>query len=160
MIDKMEEMTKQMDDKFLESDRHYISLLQDAINRMATNSANCKTWLITLIAAILALQITADDLRGILWIALGLIILFYILDSYYLSLERKFRRLEKAFVNKEKGENAPNTEIYSFDINSVKDEDTTVCCSMRSPSTRPFYLSLFFITLIVCLWPCISKLWS
>ncbi len=30
-----------------EDDRHYISLLQENINRMAGNSANCKGWLLT-----------------------------------------------------------------------------------------------------------------
>ena len=38
-----------------EDDRHYISLLQENINRMAGNSANCKGWLLTLVSAITAL---------------------------------------------------------------------------------------------------------
>ena len=144
-----------MKDNLTESDRHYISLLQENINRMATNSANCKTWLVTLVAAILALQLTSKELQSILWVALGLIVLFYILDSYYLGLERKFIAVEKDFVKvaKEKEKDEMTKDIYSFDIDSVKDDDATTCSAMCSASTAPFYIILFLIVLAVCLWP-------
>ena len=151
-----------MKDILNESDRHYISLLQENINRMATNSANCKTWLVTLVAAILALQLTSKELQSILWVALGLIVLFYILDSYYLGLERRFIAVEKDFVKaaKEKEKDEMTKNIYSFDIDAIKDNDATICSAMGSPSTWLFYGVLFFIVLTICLWPCISKLWS
>ena len=138
-----------------ENERHYISLLQENINRMASNSANCKTWLVTLFAAITALQLTADDLRNILWITPGLIILFYCLDSYYLSLERKFIALEKDFVAQAKAtkDDVLNEGIYSFNIRSVKDKRATFWSSLVSWSTFPFYISLLLVALGICLWP-------
>lgn len=141
-----------------ENDRHYISLLQENINRMASNSANCKGWLLTLVSAIAALQLTAADLRGILWIAPVLIVLFYYLDSYYLGLERKFIKLEGEFVKKMKGKTEDNhtEELYSFNIKSVNDKRATTWNAMGSESTLPFYLVLFLIVLIICLWPVIS----
>lgn len=141
-----------------EDDRHYISLLQENINRMAANSANCKTWLVTLVAAITALQLTAEDLRNILWIAPGLILLFYCLDSYYLSLERKFIALEKEFVSKAKisSEEILTEGIYSFNINEVKDKRATFWSSLVSWSTWPFYLCLMLVALGICLWPVIT----
>lgn len=144
-----------MKDNLTESDRHYISLLQENINRMATNSANCKTWLVTLVAAILALQLTSKELQSILWVALGLIVLFYILDSYYLGLERKFIAVEKDFVKaaKNKGEEEITEGVYSFNIKAVTDPYATTCSAMKSPSTRPFYGILFLIVLVICLWP-------
>lgn len=141
-----------------EDDRHYISLLQENINRMAGNSANCKGWLLTLVSAITALQLTATDLRGILWIAPVLIALFYYLDSYYLGLERKFIKLEGEFVKKAK----ENTEdhhtegLFSFNIESIKDMRATTWRAMGSKSTLPFYLVLFLIVLVICLWPVIT----
>lgn len=144
-----------MEDRFTESDRHYISLLQETIQRMASNSANCKTWLVTLVAAILALQLTSNELRNVLWVALGLIVLFYVLDSYYLALERKFIAIEKQFINtalgKQEGSVSPG--LYSFDIKSVKDSRATFWSAVFSPSTCPFYVMLFCIVLGVCLWP-------
>lgn len=148
-----------MKDNFTESDRHFISLLQENINRMAGNSANCKTWLVTLVAAITALQLTAEDLRNILWIAPGLIVLFYCLDSYYLSLERKFIAIEKEFVAKaiSKAEDTLTEGIYVINIEEVTDKKATFWRSLVSWSTIPFYLGLFLITIGICLWPLLVK---
>ena len=150
-------MTDFMEEKFSESDRHYISLLEECINRMAANSANCKTWLVSLVAAILALQLTGPELRSILWVALGLIVIFFILDSYYLSLERKFIVVVKNFVSavQDKNDEHLSTGIYSFNIKSVTDKRATVYSAFFSLSTLPFYLTLFLIVLGVCLWPLI-----
>ena len=51
-------------DEFFPNDscQHYISLLQDNINRMAANSSSCKTWMITLVAAIFAVGLIPKDL--------------------------------------------------------------------------------------------------
>ena len=57
--------SNKMNELFTETDRHYISLLQENINRMAANSANCKTWLVTLVTAIIALQLTSNELRSV-----------------------------------------------------------------------------------------------
>ena len=145
-----------------EDDRHYISLLQENINRMAGNSANCKGWLLTLVSAITALQLTTTDLRGVLWIAPFLIVLFFYLDSYYLGLERKFIILEDDFVKKAKDKTANGVTdgLYSFDIKSVKDKRATTWKSMGSYSILPFYLVLFLIVMIICLWPVFSEWFS
>lgn len=78
--------------------QHYISLLQDNINRMASNSSNCKTWLITLIAAIFAISASKGDIVTYIWMAYIPITLFYFLDCFYLGAERRFRRIERRFV--------------------------------------------------------------
>lgn len=36
-----------------DDDRLYLQMMQENIARMAGNSANCKTWLVTLVAAML-----------------------------------------------------------------------------------------------------------
>lgn len=135
-----------MEDIFTESDRHYISLLQENINRMSSNSANCKTWLLTIVAAILALQLTCNELRNILWVALVLIILFYILDSYYLGLEKKFIKIEESFVKmvKKKNDMEIIENIYLFNINAINDKCSTLS-AMISPSTFLFYLIPFLV---------------
>jgi len=149
--------SNKMNELFTETDRQYISLLQENINRMAANSANCKTWLVTLVTAIIALQLTSNELRSVLWIALGLIVLFYILDSYYLGIERKFINIEKNYVKavKYNEQDELKKNLYSFNIKAVKDKYATTCSALLSPSTWPFYSVLFLIVLAVCLWPCI-----
>ena len=63
-----------------ESARHYLSLLQDTINRMASNSANCKTWLIAIIAAITTCLYNSENICNSYWIMFIPTMLFYIID--------------------------------------------------------------------------------
>ena len=49
-----------------ESVRHYISLLQENITRMASNCTSCKTWLITIVSALCALQLANESIKGYL----------------------------------------------------------------------------------------------
>ena len=46
-----------------DDDRQYLEMMQGNIERMAANSANCKTWMVTIVAAVMALQcsISATD---------------------------------------------------------------------------------------------------
>jgi hypothetical protein len=77
----------------------YLTILQSIINRMASNSAGCKTWCITLVSAMIV--IIADKGKpDYVWIGLVPIALFFFLDSYYLELERRFRGLYDEFVHK------------------------------------------------------------
>lgn len=76
----------------------HIELLQGIINRMAGNSANCKTWAITVIVAVFALSDTEGWTR--FFICLGATLMFYLLDCFYLGLERRFINLQRIFVHK------------------------------------------------------------
>ena len=82
-----------------DDDRQYIEMLQGNIERMASNSANCKTWMVTIVSALMALQCSMDDLNW--WILSGMlpILLFWYLDVYYLHLERVMRNRETDFLN-------------------------------------------------------------
>lgn len=141
-----------------EDDRHYISLLQENINRMASNSANCKTWLVTILAALLAIQVSLQELQGILWIALVPAILFYILDSYYLGLERRFIKIEGNFVEHEKTDDTLFLLLYNFNTKAIMGDWKATWLAMGSASTFPFYITVIIIILVVSAWPCISSL--
>lgn len=68
----------------------YLGILQGVINRMASNSAGCKTWCITLVSAITTV-IADKSNSSYVWVALVPISLFLFLDAYYLGLEQRFR---------------------------------------------------------------------
>ena len=76
----------------------HISMMQGIINRMASNSANCKLWCITIMTAILALYFDGKASH----IDYGYLIvgLFCFLDCFYLGLERKFVKAQNDFVKK------------------------------------------------------------
>ena len=132
-----------------EDDRHYISLLQENINRMASNSASCKTWLVTILAALLAVQASLPELRGLVWIAIIPTILFYFLDSYYLGLERRFVRLEERFVAEKKvGKDTAQLQ-YDFKTKGIMSDCKATFLAMGSTSTWLFYLTIIVIVALI-----------
>ena len=74
----------------------FIDTLQGIISRMASNSANCKTWMVTLIAAIVAL--TDICLLQKFYLCEGIIGLMFIIDCYYLGQERRFITIQNDFI--------------------------------------------------------------
>lgn len=138
--------------KFSEEQRHYIELLQDVINRMAGNSANCKTWLLTIVAAVITFTATKDLPKVVLLMLMGIDVLFYLLDVFYLYLERKFRLIERKFVAGQTPNKITMEDLlYSF---GVKEEVS--CCekvsnyfkAVISFSTWPFYGGILVILLV------------
>ena len=81
-----------------DDDRQYLQMMHGNIERMATNSSNCKAWMVTIVSAMMALQCSVEALNG--WILLGVlpIVLFWYLDVYYLHLERGMRNRETVFM--------------------------------------------------------------
>lgn len=76
----------------------HLQMLQDVINRMASNSANAKTWCITLVSAIIILAADKENPQVIEYTLLP-VIMFYILDVYYLAYEKAFRASYNKFVD-------------------------------------------------------------
>ncbi|WRC77058.1 hypothetical protein E5K92_06685 [Helicobacter pylori] len=68
-----------------------LKILQGVINRMAQNSLECKKWILALAVGVLSLKIEAiSHLYGLCVLGV-LLACFYLLDAYYLMLERLFR---------------------------------------------------------------------
>jgi hypothetical protein len=70
----------------------HLKLIQDVISRMAGNSFLLKGWSVSLVAGLSALSKAQSD-RSFAWIALGVVVMFAVLDAYYLALERAYREL-------------------------------------------------------------------
>jgi hypothetical protein len=66
---------------------------------MATNSSSCKAWCVGLVSAI-AVVVAEASRVGLLVVAAIPIVLFGLLDAYYLGLERRFRGSYERFVRK------------------------------------------------------------
>lgn len=75
------------------ADKHkHLEFVQAAVNRMAGNLFLLKGWSITLIAALFALA-AKDSNQFYILIAYFPLFIFWSLDGYFLSQERKFRAL-------------------------------------------------------------------
>ena len=84
---------------FNEDDRQYLEMMQENITRMANNSANCKTWFITLCAAFLTASFVVKPLDGWGLLAVVPAVVLWCLDAYYLGIERGMRNRERLFIN-------------------------------------------------------------
>lgn len=129
--------------------RQHLMMQQDIINRMANNSSNCKTWLITIVAALTALQITQETIHGYGWLMIIVCLMFWYLDAFYLALERLHRDNEKNFISELKKENYSIEElIYCF---STKGNNKFLLTlnAMCSTSCFPFYIILIGLMVIL-----------
>lgn len=70
----------------------HLEMLQSIITRMANNSFLVKGWSVTLLSAILVLT-AKDKIFAMGWIALIPIVIFWLLDGFFLRQERLFRKL-------------------------------------------------------------------
>jgi hypothetical protein len=75
-----------------EDKRKHLDFVQLTITRMAANSFLLKAWSVTLVAAIFAL-VAKDAKDNYILVAFIPVLLFWILDGYYLRQERLYRHL-------------------------------------------------------------------
>ncbi|MFH1741796.1 MAG: hypothetical protein ABIH23_22560 [bacterium] len=117
----------------------HLGIIQSVIQRMASNSASAKAWCITLVSAVLV--VLADKNKAdYVWIAVIPIVLFLVLDAYYLALEKGFRNSYNKFIDKMHG-----GEVESRDLYAVIPSGSLFKLffkSLRSFSVGPFYVTL------------------
>lgn len=75
----------------------HLEFIQNVINRMNANSFQMKSWMITIVSALLALYASSSNVSYI-FIAIAPTIVFWWQDAYYLQQERKFRGLYNDIV--------------------------------------------------------------
>lgn len=89
----------------------HVNLLQGIINRLANNSASCKTWCLTLVAALVSLA-GATHVPGIITFALVPVGIFGFLDVMYLAQERAYRDLYNRIVGSVRDGSYSLKDIY------------------------------------------------
>lgn len=117
----------------------HLGIMQNVIQRMSSNSAACKAWCVTLVAAVLV--IIADKGKpDYAWIALLPTVVFAALDAYYLALEKAFRNSYNAFIKKLHNQQLIEEDLYS--VAPVGNMNKLQMESLKSFSIWGFYLSL------------------
>ena len=74
--------------------RSHLEFIQGVINRLSSNTFLFKGWSITIIGAVFTAMIATNN-NDFLWLILGIVLMFWVIDAYYLMLERGYRRLYK-----------------------------------------------------------------
>ena len=142
MVEKDEELYKK-----------WIDLIEDCIKRMANNSFQIKKWAMAIVLAVIALipeNTSVNPKIIVVCIAIG-IIDFWMLDSYYLMLERAFKNKYSDVIGYMDG--TKNREEKMLSLKTTRSIKEFVCCVMR-PVEIGFYLILIVICLIA-----IAVLW-
>jgi hypothetical protein len=109
----------------------YLAIVQGAITRMAGNSFLLKGWTVTLVAGLSAFAADKSD-RSFALIAVAVVIVFALLDAYYLALERAYRDLYMQEAGRTKGE-----PTWNMDPGKVR--IAGVLKALRSPATWPIH---------------------
>jgi len=130
----------------LQSVQAHLSISQSVIQRMAGNSSSCKTWCITLVSAILVVVVDKGT-ASYAWIAVIPNVLFLLLDSYYLALERMFRASYNKFVERLHTGTIELSDVYV--ITPSGSLFRHLLTAMTSIAVWPFYLTLLAMTWLV-----------
>ena len=130
--------------------RAHIEMMQGVITRMAESSRSCKLWCVTLVAAVLVL-VARTEKPDYIFIALIPAALFLFLDSYYLALERAFRKSYDTFVCKLHENTLKESEVYR--VISVGMGWRLVGRSLiDSLSILPFYIMIVATIVVARCW--------
>ena len=120
----------------------HLEMIENIIERMAKNCFQLKAWTMTLVVFIGGLA-AKDTERKFILIAFIPIIVFWLLDTYYLRLERQYRILYKTVTEKR------DDEIdFSMDLSQIQNmsiSDSKKICPLNcflSTTELVFYLPI------------------
>lgn len=116
----------------MESKLKHLEMIQAIINRLASNSFVFKGWAVTIIAGLSAFA-TKDTNKKLLLVTFFATLLFWMVDAFYLSLERRYRALYAAVALKDKDHIDFSMALPSY--SKVKDW----ACAMIAPVLLIFY---------------------
>jgi len=123
----------------------HIKIIQGVITRMASNSFLIKGWCVTLVSAILALAAKEPN-KIFIAVAFFPVIMFWILDGYFLYQERLFRKLyDSAAASQEVKTN------FSMATDSFEGGDATWAEAALSKTLRLFYITMLICVLVIFL---------
>ena len=118
----------------------HLEIIQGVISRMAENSRYCKVWCVTLVAATLVLVARTGKADHAL-IALAPTALLYVMDAYYLMLEKRFVKSYNNFVGKVHIGQVTTSHLYAV-IPEGSIARVMLWAMFRSFSVIPFYIAV------------------
>lgn len=119
----------------------HLGFIQGVISRMGTNSFLLKGWSVTLVAAIFALSAKDANFKFVL-IAYFPVIVFWVLDSYFLHQERLFRKLYEGVASGK----IPSDQ-FTMDTTIVRDDVSPMSCIAFSKTLLSFHGAVIAIVL-------------
>ena len=127
----------------------HLEMIENLIERMAKNCFQLKAWTMALVALIGGLA-AKDSERKFIIIAFIPIIVFWLLDTYYLRIERQYRMLYKTITAKDDDKIDFSMELSQIQNLSIQDSKKICFLNCLFSVTElifylPITLSLFVI---------------
>ncbi len=120
----------------------HLEFIQNVITRMNSNSFTIKGWNITIVSAFLALYASSKNIDFLL-AGLPAIFIFWYLDSFYLTQERRYRELYSKVVKNK------NDDAEVFDMNASVYANKTLISSFFSLTILPLYGGMVFFLIVI-----------
>ena len=117
----------------------HLEFIQNVITRMNTNSFQMKGWAVTIASALLAVYVSSNNEYFIL-VSIFPVLMFWFLDTYYLTQERKFRGLYNDVA--EITENPKEIKLFEMRPDLYKGEKYSYCCVFFSKTIFGMYLPM------------------
>lgn len=108
----------------MENKIEHLKMIESIIERMAKNSFQLKGWAMTLVTLVGALSANDADKRFII-LAFIPIIVFWLLDSFYLQQERRYKALYRETT--EMNEKDTNFNLNTRLVKYTNDEAKRIC---------------------------------
>ena len=127
----------------------HLEMIERIIERMEKNSFAIKEWTIVLTTAISALAVYDADKRFII-VTFIPIVMFWLLDSYYLFIERRYRILYTNVAESE--ESNTDFNLDASKISNLNENQTKKACyfqCMFSMTEIVFYLPITMSVIIL-----------
>lgn len=132
-----------------ENKRCHLNMIQQVITRMGTNSFSLKGWSVGMMIAIYAFA--GQNSHKAVVVTLIPLLVFWLLDSYYLTLERKFRALYNDVRLKKEEEIDFDMNFDDIEVSMKELKKYGFVNALISKTVLPFYLVCIATTLVIYL---------
>ena len=149
-------MKKEMKKKIIKLKDHqsvstYLELIQNAINKMGSNSANIKAAIAVIYTIFVTILIAIKELKNYWWVGFIITIICMLMDNYYLAFERMYRKKYNRFIEKLNKGLIDELEIYNMNPRNT-DLKYEVLAEMleaaKSFSIIGYYILFMIITIL------------
>ena len=138
-----------MEEKFNYNLEKHLEFIESNISRMNKCSFQMKGWTLTIISALLAVYATEVSIKeentNLIYLCILPTSIFWVLDSYYLSKEKKFMALYKDVAQIRSDSKSREIKPYDMSITEYKGGKYNVFRNMFSMSEWILYLILICI---------------
>lgn len=128
-----------MEHSLLDAKHKHLDFIQNIVSRLGNNGIQVKGWAVTLVSAILALASSKDVIvrQAMVQIAFLPVLMFWLLDGYFIWQERLFRSLYNDIAKKD-----PDQIDYNLNIMPYQGGRNTWERSVFSKTLNFFYGAL------------------